>query len=381
MDITAKIEKLELFLQQDQNNLNLSLDLIYLLLDAGYVDKAASYLDKALLVNPESSQLAYVSALISSQKHDYIKALNILLLLLDKEGNSAQLLYQTAYCYLQLSQPENALRLLTIAAEYSQEREIVYLLGRTQYQLKMFDLALSTLIGLAEKETSYAPVNGLLSQLYIDIEQWDSAQEYALKTLELDTNNTSANVSVGYIVLQSNQYDKANQYFSKALELKEDSSRTHLGLGTIAVFQQRYAEAEQHLHRALNIQADLLPAINLLGWLYILTDRFGQAREVFESGVEIDRSYAEMYGGIAVINVLEKNETSARKNVSIASRLDKTNYSGNFAKILLLQNSQQVSQAEKVWAELMSSPVDVSGKTFEQAIIEKIREYLKVTLH
>jgi tetratricopeptide (TPR) repeat protein len=381
MDISRKIEQLEFFLEQDKDNLNLMLDLIYLSLDASSTDAAENYLYKAQKLHPESSQLIYLSGLISCQKKDFEQALSSFNSLLGAGVCSADILYQAAYCNIQLDNPESALELLLSASEQSQETEIVYLLARTQYQLKNFELAVSTLTSLADRNAKYAPAHSLLSQIYMDIEQWEDAQTSAAKALALDSNNVTANITLGFIELNSNQYDQAAGHFSQALNVNDESCRTHLGLAIIDVFQQRYVEAEQHLLSALSLQNDLLPAINLLGWLYLLTDRFDLAREVFDKGIAVDRSYAEMYGGIAIVDILEKDETAARKNVAVALRLDKMSYAGNFAKILLLQNAQRLSQAEKVWKNLISSPIDETGKTLEQAVIEQIRAYLKVTLH
>lgn len=381
MDISRKIEQLEFFLEQDKNNLNLMLDLIYLSLDAGSIDIAENYLYRAQQQHPESSQLIYLSGLISCQRKNFEQGLITFNSLLSAGVRSASILYQAAYCNIQLGNPETALERLIHASELSPETEILYLLARTQYQLKNFELAVSTLTALADSDAKYAPAHSLLSQIYMDIEQWADAQASAAKALALDPNNVTANITIGFITLNSNQYDQAARHFSQALNVNDESCRTHLGLAIIDVFQQRYVEAEQHLLKALSLQNDLLPGINLLGWLYLLTDRFALARDVFDRGVEVDRSYAEMYGGIAIVDILEKDETAARKNVAIALRLDKMSYAGNFAKILLLQNAQRLSQAEKVWKNLISSPIDDTGKTLEQAVIEQIRAYLKVTLH
>lgn len=378
----SKLSRLKQFHTVDSENVNIIVDIAYLNFDLGNIDEAEDYFRKGFSFDPNNSDLIFINGLIRTTKKEYAEALSLFNRVFELGVRNANLYYQSAYCYLQTGSPEKALSLLDDASTLSQDDQIVLLFGRTQYQLGDYSSAIKTVTPLCDNSPICASACGLMSQIHLDNEEWDQAQHFAAKAMKLDATNQPGAITLGFVDLRSKSYDRASEQFEKALLVKEDSARTHLGLAIANMFLGQHLKSEDHLRRVLTLQPDCLPAINLLGWLHILLDRFVEARETFESGLKIDRSYGEMYGGLAVIDVISGEHGQARQQISKSLRLNRQSYAGNFAKVLMLSDDEtQYSQAEKVWNNLMSSPSGEDGKTMEEAIIGQIKEYLKMTIH
>lgn len=376
-----KIEKLTSYLAHDPNNINILIDLSFLYFEIDEFSTVEKYLELARELAPEHSQIHHIEALMLLSKKDFSSALVLFEHLNTESSKDAGILYNCACCCLQLLAPEKALGYLEDALKLNYQAHSALLLGRTQYQLGDYTSAIDTLTRLCGEFTTNSEAHGMLAQVYLDFEQWQLAEKYASKALSLDPTNHAAIISQAYINLQNNQFLSAQQQFEQTLAQNNNSGRSHLGLAMVAVFQQRFSDAEKHLFRVLSMQPDSLSAINLLAWIYIFSDRFEDATNILTKGIDIDRTYSEMYGGLAVIAVILGHDEKARLNISRALRLNPASFSGSFAKILLLQNSLQLSQAEKVWQQLMSSPIDVKGQTLEQAIILQLKDLMKTTLH
>jgi tetratricopeptide (TPR) repeat protein len=376
-----KIKQLTSYLSQDPSNVSILIDLSFLYLEIQEFKTVKTYIEQGRKIAPEHPQFYYLDALTLLSEKNYAKALPLFEHLNIEGSPDSNILYNCAYCCLQLSQPEKALPYLEQATLLTYQDNIALLLGRTQYQLGDFKSAIDTLTQLCEAFPDNAEGQGMLAQVYIDFEQWELSEKHAIKALSLDPANNAAAISLAYIHLQNNQFTSAQHQFELTLAQNNNSGRSLLGLAIIAVFHQRFDEAEQHLWRVLKLQPNSLSAINLLGWIYILLDRFEHAKEIFMKGIDIDRTYSEMYGGLAIIDVILANNESARVNISRSLRLNTANFSGNFAKILMLQNDDKVTQAEKVWGQLMASPIDVKGQTLEQAIITQLKDLMKTNQH
>ncbi|MCV2885328.1 tetratricopeptide repeat protein [Aestuariibacter sp. AA17] len=380
-NLDERISRLEHFLEVDKDNPNILGDLAQLYIESGDVDKARQYCIQGLSLDESNQKLLFASALVDYRLEDFVTAVTKMETLSDSLLHTPHVAYPYAYSLLKLHRSEDALRILKHAYQIDEHEDIAFLLARTFYQVNAYDEAILILEKLHAQQILLAPVSGLLSQIYSDMEEWDKAAYFATTALDLDKHNVAANLTQGYVLLKANRYSDASEYFNSAVMQQAESGRGHLGLAITFLFQKDFTLAEQHLHKTLQIQPDLLPAINLLGWLYILQDKFFDARKIFQKGIEIDRNFGEMYGGLAVIEAIQGNEEEARHQVRRSLRLNGTSYSGSFAKIMLLDKRGDKNQAKMVWENLMASKIDESGKTMEDAIIEQIKDYLSVTIH
>lgn len=372
--------RLQAYLQQDPANSRLLTEMIYCCLAEQQSELAHTYWLQLHAQQPDAAATVYLQGLIAVASQQYVIAADIFHRLLQQD-RAEPLLYQAAYCQLQLGQPEQALALLNEACLAGAGLDCRLLQARTYYQLQHYPEAIRLLDLLCQQQPDCAPAQGLLAQIYFDYEDWHAASRHASAALALQPQNQAAATVQGYLALQQQDYGQARQWFSQVVQQQPLQSRSLLGLAVVAMFRQQYQEAEQYVLQTLQQQPGLFPAINMLAWLYLLTDRFALARAQFIRGLEVDRSYGEMYGGLAVLDVIAKDFASARQQVARSLKLNNASFAGNFARILLLEQDQRLNEAQQVWQRLMDSKVNAQGQTMEQAIVSQIRDYLKTASH
>lgn len=372
----ASVQRLEQFLQHDPTNPRLLTELTYGYLQQQDPAGANRYWQQLHALAPAAASTRYLAGLIAVASADYQQGYALFHALLTQQRDEP-LLYQAAFCALQLGQPEQALDLLNEACSLGGSFDSQLLRARTYYQLQQFELAMQLLQQLLAQQPDNAAAHGLLAQLYFDYEDFVAAARHADHALRLQPSNLAAVTVQGYLALQQQDYGQAQLWFNQAHQQQPAQCRSLLGLAVVAMFRQQHQTAEQLLLQILQQQPGLFPAVNMLAWLYLLTDRFELARAQFIQGLEIDRSYGEMYGGLAVLDVIAKDYASARQQVARSLRLNNASFAGNFARILLLDQDQRLNEAQQVWRSLMNSPVNAHGLTMEQAIVNQIRDYIK----
>jgi Tfp pilus assembly protein PilF len=84
--------------------------------------------------------------------------------------------------------------------------------------------------------------------------------------------------------------------------------------------------------------------------------------------LELDPTFAESHGSLAVIDVLEGRVEEARQRSEVALRLDRNCYSAALARVLLASAAGDKAQAARIYELAVNTPVDESGRTIASAL-------------
>jgi tetratricopeptide (TPR) repeat protein len=134
--------------------------------------------------------------------------------------------------------------------------------------------------------------------------------------------------------LDAQQSEHSQQWIDRAMHMRQDDGRMWL-LSALTHLQSGDSNAAS---AAATHAAELMPghAGSQLakGWIALLTNDLQGARNAFESGIQASPAFAEGYGSLAVIEVMQGRSAEADALIRKALLLDKHCASAQYARLL-----------------------------------------------
>jgi Flp pilus assembly protein TadD len=217
-----------------RSDLGLNFSTGILLADAGEFDKAAKFLNQALVLAPADFNVISNLAVVSSHAGDHPRARDLLETALSQQPDNVEVLYLLAHEEQALHQSEAAVGHLARAAKLAPDRPDVQ---------KLLALATSDLGALEDAATA-----------------WDRYRKLA-------PNDDTARRERAYIALQMGQFEQALAELQWFVTRHPDDPVGHYELG-VAESKDDGEKGLAHFDKALSLKPDFLPALMARGSLY-----------------------------------------------------------------------------------------------------------------
>uniref|UniRef100_H3D877 Protein O-mannosyl-transferase TMTC3 n=1 Tax=Tetraodon nigroviridis TaxID=99883 RepID=H3D877_TETNG len=226
---------------------------------------------------------------------------------------------------------------------------------------------------------------------------WDWESEYTLFTSALKVNKNNAKLwnNVGHALEGQNNYGKALQYFLQATRVQPDDIGAHMNVGRtyknlnrskeaeeaylvakslmpqvipgkkyatrvapnhlnvyinlanlIRANESRLEEADQLYRQAISMRPDFKQAYISRGELLLKMNKLTEARDAYLHALDLDRSNADLWYNLAIVNIEMKEPSEALKNFNHALELNPHKLA-LFNSALLMQESGEA----KFWPE------------------------------
>ncbi|XP_044048412.1 protein O-mannosyl-transferase TMTC3 isoform X3 [Siniperca chuatsi] len=227
---------------------------------------------------------------------------------------------------------------------------------------------------------------------------WDWESEYTLFTSALKVNKNNAKLwnNVGHALENQNNYAKALQYFLQATRVQPDDIGAHMNVGRtyknlnkskeaedaylvakslmpqvipgkkyatrvapnhlnvyinlanlIRANESRLEEADQLYRQAISMRPDFKQAYISRGELLLKMNKPTEARDAYLRALELDRTNADLWYNLAIVNIEMKDPSEALKNFNHALELNPRHKLALFNSALLMQESGE----PKFWPE------------------------------
>lgn len=219
------------------------------------------------------------------------------------------------------------------------------------------------------RHPGYGPLLAAVSVLALDIEDEELARECAEKA----GGHPDALATLGTLTLGEQDHGRARALFEQALALNERSPRAWVGLGLSSLAAGKAADAGPAIDRGAALFGYHLGSWIAAGWAYLLAGDSGLARQRFELALDLDPSFAESHGSLAVMDAMEGNRDSAQKRVEIALRLDRTCFSAAFAQTVIAAADGQQETVQRILEIALRQPLDEKGRTIGDALARLAR--------
>jgi tetratricopeptide (TPR) repeat protein len=359
----GRLDGLLRLLESDPSNLILLADAAETALSEHRPEDAADLLDRYSAVQELPPREINLAGLAAMQTEHWEKAADLFGRLIESGVEDGAVRFNLAWSLAMLKDFDGARAQLgeDIARELPQaamlEVQILHELGE-------FDEA-------AEKARSYIQLHpdhrGLLaavSVLALDVEDEELAAQCAAKA----GDHPDALATLGTLALGDDRATDALQMFDQALARNEQVPRAWVGRGLAKLLAGDQAGAPADIDRGAEMFGDHLGSWIAAGWAHFVNKDLAGSRERFEKALDLDPTFAETHGSLAVLDILDGRIEEGRERSEVALRLDRNCYSAALARVLLTAGAGDQAGARRIFELAINNPVDSSGRTIAQTL-------------
>lgn len=353
-DHTARLGRLLGYLKADPNNPALLADAVRAALDANELDQAAQLSRHLQTVTPGGFEGRYLASVIAMRQRDFAAAAALLDALM-AESDQPSVRFNLAWSRAMLGDKATALTLLD-------ERTTAEIAAAAMLKLQLLheaaqlDEALAVGQAALERHPDDAGLLAAIATLALDLEDSDLARRCALRA----GDHPEALAASGMLDLQDGSIETAQALFDKSLATREHNPRAWIGRGLAGLLRQD-PQAARDLDRGAQQFGSHIGSWIAAGWGHFIGGDIAAAQERFERAMEIDPTFAESHGSLAVVDVAAGRTEEARRRMVTALRLDRECFSAALAQVMLL--SDDPAKAQEIVARAMHTPLNEEGMT------------------
>lgn len=358
--LRSQLDRCYGFLKQDQSNPRLRAQVADLHLRLGEFDKARQILEEGIRQWPDDSGLQSRMASVAIAQNRPQEAVAILQGLQGAGADHPAVRYNLAYALVLLGRFADAGDLLVTILDCHETPNAPVLLARALHHLGKIEEAIQQLRPYLASYADDSEALGLYALLNYDGGHSAVAKEAAEKAVKLDPDNDNALVILGSLALARQDSEQANAYFRRATQRRPDNGRAWSGRGLASMMAANLKRAVNDLEQAVQHMPNHVGSWHALAWCQIQLGDLTAARESFNKTMAIDDDFAETYGGLAVIAVLQNRLYEAQNLIGQALSIDPDSFAGLFAQTLLTAKFDR-ERAVEMLRNMLLSPAYPGG--------------------
>lgn len=359
----SRLDRLLPLLESDPSNLPLLADAAEAALAERRPEIAADLLDRYAAIEPLPPRECNMAGLAALQTRQYARAVELFERLLESGEDDPAVRFNLAWASAMNKDFDRALDMVDDDLARSLPQAAM-LQVQILHDRGEFDDAAVRAREYIELHPSYAPLMAAVSVLALDVEDAELAAACAAKGGE----HPDALATLGTLALGDERATEALDLFDRALERNQQVPRAWVGRGLARLMTGSAPEAAADIDRGAEMFGDHLGSWIAAGWAHFVNKDMAAARARFETALELDDTFAETHGSLAVLDLLEGNAEGAREKSEIALRLDRQCYSAALARMLLAAGAGDQATARRIYETAVNTPVDSSGRTIAQAL-------------
>lgn len=351
------------FLERDPENLSLLRNSAEIAFESGHLGTAFDLISRHQQLAPLPPPLKNLAGLVAIHNQDFVEGARIFDELLLQAPDEPAVRFNLAWCRAILGDWARVATLLDAEAVMNSAASRLKI--QALHHLGQLDEALDWGKAALEETPGDSELVAALAAVALDAEDLDLASALA----EAAPEHPTAQTTLGMLKLEADTPELAVEYFDKALLGSPEDGRALLGKGLALLAQNGDAAAAAHwLDLAAEKFGYHLGSWLAAGWAHFSHGDLAQSRSRFERALELDASFAESHGSLAVLDVLGGNLPEGRRRAETALRLDRGSFAGALAMSLILMSEGETASAERIRAVALNSPAGPSGQTIAQSL-------------
>jgi Flp pilus assembly protein TadD len=320
LDKTAA--QLEKVLSQDPTNADAAYRLAWVLFSQGRFDECVAVVDKAKQSQTLSAPMLAVLGDAYLRKGDTTKAEESYLLALDAQSTSADALLGLAQLWQTKGDTTMAVAYLDRASNLTNSPELLYKLARIARNLNLKEQAVAALkqaVQLRPDEPSY---HFALGSAWLDQPPDLQAAEQSFRQfLKFKPDDMQGQLHLGYVLLKQKKQAESRAWLLKSVRNGVGSPEAFYYLGLIAQAENDDAEAIQLFQKSVQLAPSLASAHVALGSSYLKLKDYVRAQQALETGVKLSPDDSKAHYNLAMLYARLKNPEKAQEEMRIVERL------------------------------------------------------------
>lgn len=351
------LEELSGYLARDPSNAALRADAAEAAMAAGMPEKALAF-----VMDFSDHRLTNIAGLALLQLGRHGEAAQRFDMLRSTGEDAPGLCYNLAYALAMEKDWQGALAALgaspeTLPQAAALEVGLLHQVGR------LHDAGERTVVLLALHPTDRA-LNAAASVLALDI----GDEALAARTAAQAGNHPDAVTTTATLALDRGEIGLAERAFQQAIEGNPNLPRAWIGRGLARLAASDPAAAAPDLDRGAEMFGTHLGSWIAAGWAHLLAGDRSAAKARFVRARDLDPTFAEAHGSLAVMDLLEGRPHDAERSLRIARGLDRQCFSSALGDTLLATARNDSALAEAIFRRALKAPIDDSGRTVGTAL-------------
>lgn len=358
-----RLARLQGFLEQDPDNLNLLAELADLALTLGEIPTARDAIDRALTQKAGDPYLLLRASSIALAAGNSDESLALTEGILAQGVDDAAVRFNQAFALLSLKRFEDAKPVLIALQEHAVDFPAVTgMLIRCHHYLGELDEAIAVAAAHLETHPDDAAVAGMLGLLYFDNDNLEQAKVWSDRAMALggspgiDTLLAAGGAALGY-----EDTDRAKSLLEQAVGVSPRNGRAWSSLGLAEMLEFDLPAARDHLFKATQYMPEHIGTWLALGWSQLLQQDVDGAEASFNAALAIDENFGETHGALAAIYATRGDWARAEASSKIARRLDPQGMSAAYTQILQMQRDGKGDLALKAMQGALTRGTSPAG--------------------
>lgn len=366
-ELMARLSRLQCFLDQDPDNLNLLADVADLALTCGNLPVARTAIQHGCELRPGNPFFSLRMSSVAIAEGNFDEALQITGSLLDAGHRDAAVRFNHAFALVHTGVFADARDMLAeLHAEQVPYPLVVPLLIRVHHYLDEIPEGIALAQSYLDSHPGSGEVAGMLSLLFFDNDDLLQAREWSQRALASAPNNLDALLAAGGTALGAEDVEEARTALLHAISVDPRNGRAWSNLALADVLQFDLKAAREKLSQALKYMPEHIGTWHVLGWIELLQGDVDAAENCFRQALVIDENFGETHGGLAAVAAMRGNWEEAEKCAKIARRLNPESMSQHYTQVLYLQQNGQAGAAmEALKSALLQGKAPAGGNLLE----------------
>jgi tetratricopeptide (TPR) repeat protein len=359
----TRLKRLLGFLERDPDNASLLADAAEEAVGEGDAETAANLLARYEAAGPLPSRLQNLKGLTALARGDSATAAEVFQALLSENSSDPALRFNLAWAKSMLQDWEGAVEALDdeVAAAVPNAAALKI---HGLHHLGRLEDALACGRELARRLPSDNDLMGALATVAIDAEDLALAREYGTRA----GGQHEGLSALGMVLLDDSDIPAAMTAFERALEARPDDPRAAVGKGLALLAENEPAKAAPWLDKGAEGFGEHLGSWVASAWAHFAAGDLATSRARLEKALAIDDTFAEIHGGLAVLDIAAGDLDDAKRRTEVALRLDRQCFSAALAKSLLFVAEGNPQGADRIRNIALNTPVGQGGKTLAQSM-------------
>lgn len=353
-DVMERVTLLQGYLAADPGNTQLACDLIDALFAATDYSEVDALISSLSLEAQSAAGIQFRRARCALILGRYGEACDVLRGLIASGQENVALWHDLAFSQLCLRQTADATQTLVDAEQrFGTNAELAIVAARVALMDGDFPRAHAALDRALALAPAHATALGLRALTCLDSGDNDAGLKAADACLVVHPDQHEALLVAGTLALWRQDLVNADRYYQRVLTRHPNSGRALSGYGQSLMLRNELPAAITQLEHAVVAMPDHIGTWHALAWAQLLQGDIDAAETSYQRAYDLDRNFADSHGGLALIDALKGRSDAAEQSIKRALRLNPQCVTARYAKSLLLSDSGQNEEADRLMSELV----------------------------
>lgn len=212
---------------------------------------------------------------------------------------------------------------------------------------------------------------GVLAVLHLDLDSFDEAARLAQAVLAVAPDDPNAGVVVATAHLLEADAASARRLLEPVVARDPANARAWMALGLALLIAGEPANAVTALRRCTAILSANPGAAVALAWANLVAEGPQAAERDFLRAVEVNRSFGESHGGLAVVQALQGRLDEARHSIRLAERLSPdAAYGAQYAQAIIAATEGRQEQSVRMIQDILRTTIKEGLPSLAQVLMK-----------